>query len=53
MKGVIPMTLFGGESLDVEDIDLESIELCRADDPSTLPSWEYEQLGSLPKLGSP
>lgn len=33
-KGVLPVTVFGSEDAAVTDIDLESLRLCRADDPT-------------------
>jgi hypothetical protein len=56
--GKVPVTIFGGgaDGFDVMDIDINTVRLCRADDPSACTgepiSWAYEDRGSPTDIGT-
>jgi len=50
-RGIMPMTVFGSAELDVSEIDLDTVQLCLADDDTicidvdSLENWQVEDRG--------
>jgi hypothetical protein len=56
-EGVVPMTVFGTDTLNVNDIDISSVKLCLVDeseclDQSSLRSYEVKDRGSPTDVGA-